>query len=165
MVTDTARSPHPGRMHLVTAAALGTPAPGAATTVALQTAIALLGLSLGAVWLARGRLMPLFRATTPGQIAGRLLLAGGLGLPLLGWLRLEGTDAGLYSNNMGVALFVAAVLVLCAGVAIWTALTVDAAGVREQLAIESRRCCCGRSARGSTASTVTGGPPSSTRPR
>jgi PAS domain S-box-containing protein len=102
--------------------------PGKAAQIAPQSALALLALAVGAVVLARHSVVKLLTGTRPGSIAGRrMLVLAAVALPALGGLRLAGSEAGLYSNDMGTALLVVAFLVVFCGVVVWTILEVDRA--------------------------------------
>ena len=62
------------------------------------------------------------RGRQPGTVAARrMLLACGVGVPVLGVLRLWGAHAGLYGNTVGTVLLVAAFLAVIAVVAASTA--------------------------------------------
>jgi PAS domain S-box-containing protein len=62
------------------------------------------------------------RGQQPGTVAARrMLVSCGVGVPVLGVLRLWGAHAGLYSNTVGTALLVTAFLIVIAVVAATTA--------------------------------------------
>jgi PAS domain S-box-containing protein len=76
---------------------------------------AALALLAGALWLAHPREAPLalLRSAGAGGRLMRHMLVAVVVLPiLLGWLRLEGQDAGLYATAEGVALYCTALIVL-----------------------------------------------------
>jgi PAS domain S-box-containing protein len=113
------------------------PGAGEATPIAPQTAVALLALAVGALALARHRVLHLVTGTRPGSIAGRrILIVGMLVVPILGWLRILGSNAGLYSDAMGPAVLVVAFLIVFGGVVLWTIRGLDAAAAEQQRAGE-----------------------------
>ncbi len=96
------------------------------TPMALHTAIACLILSIG---LAAGHSGGFFASGLTGHrigsVAARRLLPFVLLLPLLGWLRLEGEAAGLYSLETGVALMVLICVVVFAVAILYLARTLN----------------------------------------
>lgn len=80
--------------------------------MAVNTAACFLALAAGVV-LSRphGRLLALVTTTRPGGLMVRALLPFVILMPLLlGWLRLQGTDAGLFGDRVGTASLTAATI-------------------------------------------------------
>jgi len=91
------------------------------TPIALHTALGFLALAAGTAAVSRrSTIRHLMRSGSAGPaMARRVLPIAVLGLPVVGWLRLEGQRAGLYGTDTGVALMVLAFLTIFAiGVAV-----------------------------------------------
>lgn len=107
--------------------------------IALHGVILLILLPLGAM-LARPDQGLIARVLAPdagGQLLRRILPAVILVPPALGWLRLQGQEAGLYGSDLGLAIFATANVVILSTVT-WLA----AKGARE--ADEQRRAAAGK---------------------
>ncbi|HET9488814.1 MAG TPA: response regulator [Methylomirabilota bacterium] len=88
--------------------------------MALPTAIAFLGLSVGTLWArARSGLVAVVTADHPGGVLARRLLPAAILIPvLLGWLKLASEQGGIISAELGAAIVVALTIVLFAAL-IW----------------------------------------------
>ncbi len=93
------------------------------SSMALHSALAFAVLSLGVLAARPDRgLMVLLTADTAGGILARRLLPIAVFLPLvLGWLRLQGQQAGFYGLAFGLALFTLSNVVLLSVVVWWNA--------------------------------------------
>jgi len=93
---------------------------GACTSMAMHTALTFLVLTCGILLARRDRgLMAVVVSETTGGIVARRLLPVIILLPvLLGWLRLQGQQAGLYDTETGVALNIVAWIAIF-GVVVW----------------------------------------------
>lgn len=86
------------------------------STVAMHTALTFLVLGAGLV-AARPRVgwvRHLVLDTPTAAMGRRLMLATALVLPLIGWLRLEGQRRGLYGTEFGLAITIAAAMLIIA---------------------------------------------------
>ena len=87
-----------------------------------HTAVSFFVLSMGAFCAAgpdRG-VLGLLLGEGSGSYLGRRLLPAAILIPIaLGWLRLQGERAGLYSGEVGVSLFVVATIVLLSTATLW----------------------------------------------
>ncbi len=98
--------------------------PAAAAKMAINTALVFLLLAVGVTLVRpRGRLLALLTTRNPGGVMARRLLPLALGVPLvLGWARLVGQDAGLFSERVGTWLLtattIAALVAIIAGAAV-----------------------------------------------
>ncbi len=92
------------------------------STVALHTAASfvVLGAGLLAARAGTGWVRDIARDTASARMGRRLLGALFLILPLLGWLRLKGEQLGWYEVDAGVAMLVAASMVVLAWLVLWT---------------------------------------------
>ncbi|HLB17483.1 MAG TPA: GAF domain-containing protein [Burkholderiales bacterium] len=95
---------------------------GPYASVALHTALAFLVVATGMLCALRDSPpMSIVGADLPSaRLARRLLLALVIVVPLLGWLRLQGQEAGWYSTEFGLALMVVTSTVILAGVILFT---------------------------------------------
>jgi two-component system cell cycle sensor histidine kinase/response regulator CckA len=101
-------------------------------SMALHTTLAFVACVVG-ILCARPRsgLMGIATASGPGGTLIRRILPAVLLLPaLLGWLRLQGQDAGLYGTRFGTALLAVANVAYLAALVYWTASAQAAAEVR-----------------------------------
>jgi signal transduction histidine kinase/CheY-like chemotaxis protein/PAS domain-containing protein/HPt (histidine-containing phosphotransfer) domain-containing protein len=95
---------------------------GAYVPMAAHTAWSFGTIAVGAL-LARPHVgfMKLITNRDPGGVLARRLLPGVLFIPpILGWLRLAGERAGLYDHHFGVALNVVAMMIVFAGLVVFT---------------------------------------------
>ena len=102
---------------------------GPVSPMALHTALTFLVLS-AAVLCARpagGVLSVLASPGAGGIMARRLLPAAVVGVPALGWLRLEGEQSGLYPAEIGVALFALTLVAILGALILLTARVLDRA--------------------------------------
>src|SRR5258708_10126443 len=92
------------------------------STVALHTAASfvVLGAGLLAPRTGTGWVRDIARDTASARMGRRLLGSLFLILPLLGWLRLKGEQLGWYEVDAGVAMLVAASMVVLAWLVLWT---------------------------------------------
>ncbi len=105
-------------------------------TLALHTALSFLLLAVG-IFCGRpeGGWITLIAADNLGAaLARRLLPAAVLGPLVLGWLRLEGEHSGLYGNDIGTALFVAATVLLLGAAVLWSGRAITRIDRNRQLA-------------------------------
>ncbi len=93
------------------------------TKMALHTSLAFMVLALGLLLVRpeRGVMAIVLSDTLGGVIARRLLPLALVLLPAVGWVRLLGEQAELYSREFGLALFVLANVVLFTAVVSWNA--------------------------------------------
>ncbi len=91
--------------------------------MAIPTAITLMVLGIGILCLQprRGIMAIITSQGAGGKMLKRLLPAGLLLLPAIGWLRLIGERQGLYATELGLALFVTLTTVTLFLLLIWTA--------------------------------------------
>ena len=101
---------------------------GPYASVALHTAVAFLILSLGILHARPDRgLIRKFTSVGPGGTLLRRMLPAAVIVPfLVGWLRLLGETAGLYSSHFGVALFATSNIVVFVFLLVWTTHSVEA---------------------------------------
>jgi putative two-component system response regulator len=106
-----------------------------------HTALALVSLALGLLAVAEpGRLAErLTGATAGGAMARRLLPLAFVGLPLLGWLRLEGERLGWYSTTEGTTLLVLAALGLVVGGILMSSGVLNRYEAAREAALEAER--------------------------
>lgn len=95
--------------------------------MALHTAVLFVLVAVAVIARApeRGLLGTLTRQSAGARVLRRMLPGLCLGPPVLGWLRIQGELAGLFSAGLGVALFAVATVVLGIGLAWLTARAVD----------------------------------------
>ena len=97
------------------------------TQMAIQTVIVFVVLCVGLF--ARypdGPVMSIVLSKGPGGLIVRRILPIMLGvLLLLGWLRVQGQELGLYGTQFGTSIMVLASLVALAGVTLWSAVQLD----------------------------------------
>jgi len=87
---------------------------GSFIPMAVHTAVTFLIIELGILAACpRGGFMTMFTSDTSGGIIARRLLPTAIMVPMaLGWLRLAGEDAGLYSAELGAALLTTATIII-----------------------------------------------------
>ncbi len=100
---------------------------GMGPEVALPAALAVLALGIGGLACLHepSPSAELSRSSPGGTVSRAIVIAGLVGLPVVGWLRLVGQNAGLYTGPFGVVITVAAGAILVAGVGIWAGGAVD----------------------------------------
>jgi len=111
------------------------------TPMALNSAVTFLVLGAGILCASPDRgVMVLVRSASVGGLLVRRLLPAAIGvLALLGWLCLVGQRAGLFDANFGLALLVAATIVVLAVLIWWTAASLDRADAARRQAEEDIR--------------------------
>jgi signal transduction histidine kinase len=111
-------------------------APFTYTSVALNTAVAFLGLGAGLLLSRPYRgLMSLITSDHAGGLLARRLLPFAVAVPIVvGWLRLEGQRLGWYNTEFGIALLVGVNTTIFAAVILWNVRSLDAADRERQQA-------------------------------
>lgn len=96
-------------------------------SLALHASVTFIVLSVGVLCARPDRgLIAIVISDTTGGVVTRRLLPAALGFPLLiGWLRLEGQRAGLFSTEYGLSLVVVVIVVTLTGLIVWTARELD----------------------------------------
>lgn len=111
------------------------------TQMALHTAAVFCALTLGILFVypGRGVMGVVTSGHASGVLARRLLPIALVAPPVLGWLRLEGQQAGLYGTELGVLLIVTLSVTLFAIVIWWNAKFLYQVDAERQLAAEALR--------------------------
>ena len=98
------------------------------SSMALHTATALVLLAAGLVCARTDGFVVDFVAARPGGPLARRLLPGAILLPaIIGWLRVQGSKAGLFEPNFGTGLFAITMILGFTALVWWTARTLNRA--------------------------------------
>ncbi len=116
------------------------------SSMAFHTALTFFVLSLGILWARPHRgLMAVITSEGPGGLIARRLLPAAFLIPfVIGWLRLAGLRAGLYTIEFGVALFALSNMLVFAILIVWNARFVQRSDTQRQQVEEARRESEGR---------------------